>query len=155
MAQLTVKTVQAEAGTAARFLLVGFVGLILNNALLWVLTEHARVYYVASSLLATEITIITNFVINHSWTFGSLSGAGSYLGKLVKFNAVSIGGLLLSVVLLLALTEIGGLHYLVSNIVAIGFSSAVRYLGSRRWIWTTRPAAPDLVGAITPASSRL
>jgi putative flippase GtrA len=45
----------------ALFLLVGVVGLGLNEALLWALTEKVRIYYLASKVIAASLIFFWNF----------------------------------------------------------------------------------------------
>ena len=80
----------------ARFACVGLIGVGVNNTLLWLLTEHAHVYYLLSSALATEVAILSNFTLNYVWTFAALRDAEPVLAKLAKFNQVALGGLLLT-----------------------------------------------------------
>jgi dolichol-phosphate mannosyltransferase len=118
-----------------RFGCVGVIGAALNTALLWLLTEQAHVYYLASSVLATEVAILVNFILNHTWTFATLRDEHGLLSKLVKFNVVSLGGLALTVATLFVLTQFAGLHYMFANILAIGFAATWNYVVNRRWTW--------------------
>lgn len=124
-----------------RFGLVGVSGVTVNSVCLWLLTEQAHLYYLLSSILATEVAIISNFTLHHLWTFSSLDGAGSLPVRLAKYNILALGGLLLTVLTLFVLTKTWGLHYLVANLLAIGAGTIWNYLSSRRWIWIkVRPA---------------
>jgi dolichol-phosphate mannosyltransferase len=128
---------RAELRRMVRFGCVGLVGVLVNSALLWLLTERAQLYYVASSALATEGAILTNFALHHHWTFAALGEGEPVLAKLAKYNAVALGGLLLTVGTLVALTSLLRLHYLVANLLAVGVGTAWNYGASRRWAWRT------------------
>ena len=112
--------VTAELGRVVRFGCVGALGVGVNSALLWLLTEHAGLYYLLSSLLATEAATLFNFTLNHLWTFSGTRDREPVLRKLAKYNVVSIGSLLLTVGSLWLWTELLHLHYLAANVVAIG-----------------------------------
>ncbi|TBR14096.1 GtrA family protein [Rugosibacter aromaticivorans] len=43
------------------FSAIGFIGLLLNNLLLWLLTEHAGLYYLLSKIIATAAILFFNF----------------------------------------------------------------------------------------------
>jgi putative flippase GtrA len=43
------------------FVLVGVVGLGMNEALLWVLTEHVRIFYLGSKVIAASLIFFWNF----------------------------------------------------------------------------------------------
>jgi len=124
-----------------RFGCVGLIGLVVNSGLLWLLTERGHLYYLLSSVAATEVAILVNFVLNHLWTFASLADGQPAVHKLVKFNVVSLGGLLLTISTLFALKQFAGLQYMLANTVAIGFASTWNYVVNRRWTWNTVAAA--------------
>jgi len=126
---------RAEVQRIVRFACVGGLGVLLNSAVLWVLTEHAQLYYLASSVVATEVAIVSNFVLNHAWTFASVRDGRSVGGRLLKFNAVSVGGLVLTVLLLFVFRQVAGIPYLLANLLAIGCSSIWNYTANRRWTW--------------------
>ncbi len=54
------------------------------------------------------------------------------------FNLLNISTLTVRVPVLILLTELAGLHYLVSNLVAIGLTFGIRYLVADNWIWAGR-----------------
>jgi dolichol-phosphate mannosyltransferase len=126
---------RAELQRIVRFACVGGLGLLLNSAVLWALTEHAHLYYLASSVVATEVAIVSNFALNHAWTFASVRGGRSVGERLLKFNAVSVGGLVLTVLLLFVFKQVAGFPYLLANLLAIGCSSIWNYGANRRWTW--------------------
>jgi glycosyltransferase XagB len=120
---------------AVRFACVGLVGVGVNSLVLWLLTEWAHVYYLISSVFATSAAILSNFVVNHVWTFADVHTSEPTLLRMAKFGAVSIGGLLLSVTALFCLTHFLGMPYLVANTGAIGAGVLWNYAGNRRWTW--------------------
>lgn len=125
----------------ARFGCVGLIGVVINSALLWLLTEQGHLYYLVSSILATEVAILANFALNHTWTFASLRDDRPFVEKLIKFNVVSLGGLALTVSMLFVLKQFAGLQYMLANTVAISFASTWNYVVNRRWTWSGAPAA--------------
>jgi dolichol-phosphate mannosyltransferase len=141
--------VPQEFTPAFRFGCVGLSGVVVNMTLLWMLTEHFHVHYLLSSVIATEATILSNFLLNYIWTFGEMRAQQPLYRSLIKFNVISIGGLLLTVGLLFVLTDIVGMPYLLSNVLAIGASTGLRYAASRQWVWKRLPNAPTSGGEQT------
>jgi dolichol-phosphate mannosyltransferase len=133
-----------------RFGCVGLVGVLVNSGLLWLLTERARLYFAVSSALATEVAILTNFALHHLWTFASTADGEPVVAKLAKYNAVALGGLLLTVGTLLGLTALLRLHYLAANLLAVGVGTAWNYGASRRWAWRTAGPAAEAGAASRP-----
>jgi len=128
-----------ELGRASRFGCVGLLGAGLNSGVLWLLTEKAGLYYLISSVVAIETAIVSNFLLNHYWTFArarrSLAPLNELLGRLARFNLVSLGGMALTLSALFVLTQAGGLPYLIANVFAIGCGALWNFGFSRLWVW--------------------
>lgn len=56
--------------TATRFVAVALVGLCLNSAIMWALTEGLAVHYLLAQLTATGLVMVWSFAANRYWTFG-------------------------------------------------------------------------------------
>ena len=120
-----------------RFGLVGLSGILVNMGILWGLTELGGIYYLYSSAVAIETSIITNFLLNDFWTFGGETGhrVGSRVHRFLSFQVVSVGGLLVNMVVLFLGKEILGMDYLVANLVGILAGFAWNYLVNRNVTW--------------------
>ncbi|MFQ5647650.1 MAG: GtrA family protein [Candidatus Aenigmatarchaeota archaeon] len=118
-----------------KYCMVGATGVVVNEGLLYLLTEFLGIFYLFSSLIAIEVSIISNFLLNEFWTFSDLAPGHKRMGgRLVKFNLVSAGGLLINILVLFILTS-WGLHYLVSNLAGIGAAVLWNYLMNLSWTW--------------------
>jgi len=115
-----------------KFLTVGATGIIINEGLLWLLTESG-LFYLFSSLIAIEMSIITNFILNDIWTFKK-ERKGNFFVRLGKFNLTRAMALIVNLGLLLILTA-SGLHYLLSNLIGIAIATIITYLTSLWWVW--------------------
>jgi len=122
----------------ARFCLVGASGVLVNMGLLWVLTELAGLYYLLSSVIAVETAIVNNFVWNDVWTFHDRRQPGwlERLKRLVKFNAVSAGGLCINVAVLWLFTDQFGFHYMVANLVGVAAATMWNFFANMKWTWS-------------------
>lgn len=58
------------------FSTIGIVGLILNNAIIYALTEFAGLYYLISKLLAAAVILMFNFVLRRQILFTKREVAG-------------------------------------------------------------------------------
>lgn len=121
-----------------KFGMVGASGVLVNMGLLYFLTEHVGLYYLLSSVIAVESSIISNFTLNELWTFveKGREGIRNVFKRFLKFNSISIAGLGINVSILWALTEFAGLYYLFSNLIAISVVFAWNYMANVRWTWT-------------------
>jgi putative flippase GtrA len=141
--------IRRDARRALQFAAVGLVGVGINNSVLWLLVERAHVYLPAASLLATETAIVSNFAMNQVWTLADIRSPHSLLRRLVRFNAVALGGLVLTAAGLLVLAEAAHFPYLLANVVAIACGAAWNYLANRCWTWpvaSVRSAGAPLLG---------
>jgi len=124
-----------EMGRALKFIAVGLSGLLVNEAVIWLLTEIAGLYYLISGAISAEVSIVNNFIWNNYWTFSD-RGGGGLLIRFLKFNLSRVIGLLLGLLLLRLFTELLGIHYLVSNVFAILIVFVFNYILSLLWVWS-------------------
>lgn len=76
-----------------KFSLVGLSGVFVNLGLLWFLTEVVGIYYVVSNIIAVEVSIISNFILNDLWTWRDRRDPGllNFLKRLAAFNIICAG----------------------------------------------------------------
>ena len=120
----------------ARFGLVGAVGAVVNMAILYLLVQHGGWNHMPAAVVATEIAILSNFVLNDCWTFRDVASPYTWLARLLRYNAIAGGGALISLVVLAVLTLAAGMQYLLANLVAIGAGTVWNYAINSRLTWT-------------------
>jgi dolichol-phosphate mannosyltransferase len=133
----------------ARFGLVGTTGVVVNSALLALLVEAAHLAPAVGAALATEAAILLNFALNDCWTFRDARPRSSWPRRAGQYNLVALGGLLISIGVLVALTHGLRLHYLPANLAGIGAGTAWNYAANCRITW----AMPVLGRPRLPAGS--
>src|SRR5687767_11146527 len=75
-----------------KFGAVGATGVVVNLGCL-ALLRRLGVHTNIASAIAIELSILSNFLINHLWTFGDRRGGGPSLGQhLTRFHLVSLVG---------------------------------------------------------------
>ena len=131
-----------------KFCLVGLSGVLVNEGLLWLLTEGMGLYYVLSAAIAIETAILTNFILNDIWTFRDRRSPGikSVLGRGLKFNLVSVGGLGINMAILWTFTEVVGISYLVSNLIGIAGATVWNFTINTLWTWRANPHSEPASG---------
>ncbi len=123
-------------GYYARFIkfnLVGLSGVAVNEGMLVALT-NAGLFYLYSSAVAIEVSILTNFVLNDYWTFRDRR-QGSALVRLVKFNLLMLVGLATNLAIVFVATSTFGIYYALSNLIGIAAAFLLRYALSVRYTW--------------------
>lgn len=120
-----------------RFVTVGAIAAGLQMVLLWLFVDTGGLDYRVGAVIAIEITIVFQYVLNNAWTFHLVSntGADAFLAGLVRTNLVRGSAIPIQIGVLYALVEWGELLYLLANAVAIGISGIYRYLLDTRWTW--------------------
>jgi dolichol-phosphate mannosyltransferase len=126
----------AEITRVAKFMVVGLTGIFVNEGLLFFLTEGFGVYFMLSSLVGIEASILSNYVLNDSWTFGDIpDNKYSWGSRIIRFHAVSFGGIFINSSTLYLLTTVFGIYYILSNLVGIFLAFAWNFLINRRYTW--------------------
>lgn len=139
-----------------QFALVGTLGVLVNTTLLALLVEVGGLHPVVASALATEAAILGNFALNDRWTFRDAhplhASARGWMRRAVHYHLVALGGLVVSVGVLAALTGGLRLHYLAANGCAVGAGFLWNYAGNCRLTWS--PSLGHQRAAPTPVPRR-
>ena len=120
-----------------RFVIVGTIAAGVQMALLWAFVDNLGLNYLLGAVIAIEITILFQYVLNNAWTFRATrnTGTADYLVGLFKTNVVRGTAIPIQLAVLYLLVERFGLLYLLANGVAIVVSGVYRYVLDSRWTW--------------------
>lgn len=120
-----------------KFSTVGAIGAVINMGSLWILTELWGIFYLFSSVVAIEITIIMLFMMNDRWTFNDRKSThiGQFIKRFLKSNLWRSGGLTINIGVLFFLTEYMGVYYFISNIFGIICAFLLNYILESRLTW--------------------
>ncbi len=122
-----------------KFGVVGATGIAVNMGALYLLTDFGKIPYFLASLIAIELSILSNFSINLGWTWKDRMEAGTVWSKLVRYHiGVGITALLGNYLILIAMTEWLGVYYLISNLVGIGVGTLANYIVNDLWTFRNR-----------------
>jgi len=121
---------------------VGLSGVLVNIGSLYLFTEYVGLYYIISSIVAIEISIVSNFLLNDCWTFKLKDKSDTYrqnrFQRFFSFQCISIVGLIINIGILYFLTDFFGIYYLVSNLIGIIIVFFWNYLINRHVTWKLR-----------------
>ena len=115
-----------------KFMIVGIVNAIFLLILTIILTDFLNVYYLFSSIIAYEITIIFGFILNENWTFSEIQKTQKRYIRFLKYNLFYFAGLLINSILVFVFTDITHVHYSLSQLFAIIFVFFFNYLTSKK-----------------------
>lgn len=119
-----------------RFGIVGASGLLVHTSFLYAFTEFASIWYLLSSIMAIVIASTSNYFLNHYWTFRERHEAKhSHLRGWLKYQLMSgvTDGIYLG--LLALITEVVGVWYIASSVIAVLIVFVIKYIVAKKWIW--------------------
>ena len=133
-------TQQKEVRRFVKFGLVGTWGLVVNMFFLWFLTETMGVYYLFSSIVAIEISLLNNYVLNDLWTWHDRGKKGKkeYFKRTFQYHVSASAAMLTNLIILWILTALFGIYYLVSNIFGILCGTLLNFFINDRWTFKHR-----------------
>ncbi len=120
-----------------KFLIVGGTGIIVNLGVMALLTEISRIHYLISSIIAIELSIIWNFILNNNWTFKGKARHKTIIRRAADYHAVSLGGMIINWLTLLILATYLGVNYLIGQFIGIIIATTWNYLLSKNYAWKT------------------
>ncbi|GAB6102853.1 glycosyltransferase family 2 protein [Thermococcus atlanticus] len=123
---------EGELDRLVKFMLVGFSGIIVNEAFLW-LFVNLGMDKISANLPATELAILNNFTWNDLWTFRDLKTKPLHK-RLLNFHIAALTGALVQWAAYIVLVHLE-VYYLLANLIGIGFSFVVRFLVNRHVTW--------------------
>src|SRR6476620_7297924 len=131
----TIQTLFQRFARPLRFGVVGLSGIVVNSAILWTLVRELHLPVTLGSVLATEVAILSNFLLNDRWTFRG-ARERSFRQRLMRFNGVALGGMAITAGILTALASYTHLHLLFANVLAVGAATGWNYVVNSRWTWS-------------------
>lgn len=120
-----------------KFIFVGLTGVGVNLGLLWLLTEKTKLFDVASSAVAIEVSIIWNFILNNAFTFSDRNEPGflAFVKRLLKFNFVSLAGAAINLGLFWVFKNPLHIYYLLAQALGIVVATLWNYVLNMIWTW--------------------
>ncbi len=121
-----------------KYSIIGISGIFVNTFVLYFFTSILGVFYLLSSAVAYEISILTNFLLNDTWTFKDIVIDGkshNFVTRAIYYNSAMITGAILGIFLLYVFTNIFSIHYVISNLISIFIVFLWRYYASITMVW--------------------
>ncbi|MCC6314545.1 MAG: GtrA family protein [Thermomicrobiales bacterium] len=119
-----------------KFLLVGAVGLAVNQGLLMLLAGPFGVAVALASPIAILASMAVTFSLNETWTWQDRNG-GSLSRRAALYGTINSGGLLINWGLLLFL-ERHGLHYTIANLIGAAAAAVWNFALNHAITWRSR-----------------
>lgn len=123
----------------AKYILVGFLGLLLNESLLFLTTGVLGASYLLGGVVGRVVSTSVNYLINDRWTWSDYgdSSSSSFAIRGVKYGLTRLVGIGIGLTALYIFVEYVGLHYLIANLFAVGVGLLWGFGTSDFWVWRT------------------
>jgi putative flippase GtrA len=105
-----------------KFLAVGAVGLLVNQAMLFVLRDLVSLRLLIASPIAIAISMFVTFMLNEFWTWHD-RGSGPVVARALHYVPINSVGLLINWFVLLLIVEEFDVHYVWANLVGAGVAA--------------------------------
>jgi dolichol-phosphate mannosyltransferase len=129
----TVAQVLSVTQRFQRFLLVGAIGLAINQAILFILVDFTAISVVMASPVAIATSMVATFVLNERWTWHD-RGRGSLANRALLYGTINSAGLVINWFTLVALHRLG-MNYLVANLVGAGLAAIWNFSLNHALTW--------------------
>lgn len=119
-----------------RFGIVGLSGVVVNQGLLMLLHGTFKAPLLLSSILAIEVSILTNFLLNHTWTWRLPLREPGLIRRVGQYHAAAVMAAFAgNVIVLMAAVELFGVDYRIANLVGIAVGTVINFTASEVWIF--------------------
>ncbi len=129
----SVPFLSGAGGRLARYLLVGGANFLLSWSLLWGFTDIFHWPYLVSTAAAFLVALLFGHRRNRFFTFRATKQA--YLPQLRRYAITMLAALALSVLLMWALVDLGGIHYLLANLFVAVLVALLSFWVNSRWVF--------------------
>lgn len=124
-----------------KYCAVGASGVLMNLGSYFILTRHGGISPAVGSPIAIELSILSNFLINHSWTFSERDNGLPLYKTLFRFHLVSGFSGLINYLVFLLLIYGFRFYDMLANLAGIGAAVLVNYFFNSLWTWKHKPVA--------------
>ena len=116
-----------------KFLLVGVIGLGVNQGVLFALVDRTGLAVALASPIAILLSMIVTFALNERWTWND-RGQGRVLHRAMLYGSINSGGLLINWLPLVSLHRMG-LDYLIANLIGAGIAAIWNFSLNHALTW--------------------
>ena len=117
-----------------KFVLVGAVGLVVNQTSLALLHDSFNIAVVVASPIAIFVSMIVTFILNERWTWHD-RGTGLVIHRAMAYLPINVGGLLINWGILYYLHDAYEVHYLAANLIGAGVAAVWNFSLNHAITW--------------------
>jgi putative flippase GtrA len=117
-----------------KFLIIGISSAIFVLSFTWILTEFFNLHFSISVAISVEISIIGAFFGLDKWAFSNKKKKHSFIFRLMRYNGICLISLGVNELILISFSVYLDFFYILSEIIAMGFSGATNYFLLKRFV---------------------
>ncbi len=117
-----------------KFIVVGAIGLLVNQAGLAALHGIAGIEVRVASPFAILISMAVTFYLNEAWTWHD-RGRGRVLHRAMSYVPINVGGLIINWVVLTFLHDAFDMHYLIANLFGAALAAVWNFALNNAITW--------------------
>lgn len=121
-----------------KFVVVGAVGLAVNQIALVILHSGFDMKLKAASPISIFLSMIVTFTLNEIWTWHD-RGSGPLIHRIGLYFPINMVGLLINYIVLQLLVDHTGAHYIVANFIGAGLAAIWNFFVNNSITWRHRP----------------
>ena len=118
-----------------KFALVGVCSSIVVLLFMTFFTSTFGIFYAFSAIISLEIGVVTAFFMHERWTFTKTPKIDMAKIRFVKYNIFSLFGFGINELILIILTNKFGMHYIISEGIAILITFGFNYIINKKLTW--------------------
>jgi len=118
-----------------KFAVVGGSGVIINMGCFFLLTRYAGLKIEYASPIAIEVSILTNFFLNNTWTFRKRNTKVGLVSRILRYHLVTGFAGLVNYGILLLLAKVFGMHDMIANLIGIIIGTFINFFLNSFWTW--------------------
>ncbi len=117
-----------------KFVVVGVIGLVVNQAGLVLLHGMAGIEVKVASPVAILASMVVTFYLNEAWTWHD-RGSGRVIHRAMSYVPINLGGLFINWAVLTYLHDTYGMHYLIANLFGAGLAAVWNFALNNAITW--------------------
>lgn len=117
-----------------KFIVVGIVGLGVNQLLLFLLHDIVGSHLMVASAISIFVSMIVTFLLNERWTWHD-RGGGPWVHRIAMYFPINLVGLVINVVVLKVLVTEADVYYLVANLFGAGAAAIWNFFLNNHFTW--------------------
>jgi dolichol-phosphate mannosyltransferase len=116
---------------------------MVDIALLFILTEYAGIWYLASSVLSFILGSLSHFYVSRRWVFAKTEK--SFWRQYGSFFLIHLGGITINTTALYILVEYCHIYYIIAKILTVVLGVSWTFFANTRFTFKSPPSLPKII----------